>query len=179
MAANASRSGSLNERLELRKRRSQKQSAGPHPRRVWSMSDQPSDNFRTRQHSAGRPRTNREQCARWGKSQIAWRSVHFPPYCQKNWDPINNREGKRFIMNELRRLLASSGRFQRSSRLRFRLFFSYTASVFNIPQSRDCNFTIRCKECGENVPAPVGHDSGYLDCRAVPTLWGEAKLPSI
>jgi hypothetical protein len=27
--------------------------------------------------------------------------------------------------------------------------------VFNIPDSRLCDFTVRCKGCGENIPAPV------------------------
>ena len=28
-------------------------------------------------------------------------------------------------------------------------------SMFNVPQSRRCDFTVRCKGCGENIPAPV------------------------
>ena len=28
--------------------------------------------------------------------------------------------------------------------------------MFNHPQTRHCDFTIRCKKCGENIPAPVG-----------------------
>jgi len=28
--------------------------------------------------------------------------------------------------------------------------------VFGLPQTRQCDFTIRCKKCGENIAAPVG-----------------------
>jgi len=27
--------------------------------------------------------------------------------------------------------------------------------VFNLPEIRSCDFTVRCKKCGENIPAPV------------------------
>ncbi len=42
------------------------------------------------------------------------------------------------------------------------------ALVFNIPASRQCDFTIRCKKCSENVPAPVG---------TVPDSWIVARCP--
>lgn len=37
-----------------------------------------------------------------------------------------------------------------------RLLFADTVLVFNLPTTRLCDFTVRCKGCGENVPAPVG-----------------------
>jgi hypothetical protein len=52
--------------------------------------------------------------------------------------------------------------------LHIRRFFAYTALVFNLPQSRPCDFTIRCKKCGENIPAPVG---------TLPDYWIAARCP--
>jgi len=40
--------------------------------------------------------------------------------------------------------------------------------VFNLPESRQCDFTIRCKKCGENIPAPVG---------TMPDSWIVARCP--
>ena len=40
--------------------------------------------------------------------------------------------------------------------------------VFNLPESRRCDFTIRCKKCGENIPAPVG---------TLPDTWIAAQCP--
>ena len=40
--------------------------------------------------------------------------------------------------------------------------------VFNLPESRQCDFTIRCKKCGENIPAPVG---------TLPDTWIVARCP--
>jgi hypothetical protein len=51
--------------------------------------------------------------------------------------------------------------------------------VFNLPQTRQCDFTIHCEKCGENIPAPVRHHAGLLDCRALPALRREKKLSSI
>jgi len=42
------------------------------------------------------------------------------------------------------------------------------ALVFNLPQTRHCDFTIRCKKCGENIPAPVG---------TMPDSWIAAQCP--
>ena len=42
------------------------------------------------------------------------------------------------------------------------------ALVFNLPESRQCDFTIRCKKCGENIPAPVG---------TMPDTWIVARCP--
>lgn len=28
--------------------------------------------------------------------------------------------------------------------------------MFNVPYTRVCDFTLRCKGCGENIPAPMG-----------------------
>jgi len=40
--------------------------------------------------------------------------------------------------------------------------------VFNLPKDRKCDFTIRCKECNENVPAPVA---------TMPDVWIVAVCP--
>lgn len=37
----------------------------------------------------------------------------------------------------------------------FRLLFSYTPSMFLVPDSPLCNFAVRCKCCRESIPAPV------------------------
>ena len=37
----------------------------------------------------------------------------------------------------------------------FSLFLAYTVWVFNLPILRRCDYTIRCKGCGENVQARV------------------------
>src|ERR1017187_5739389 len=50
----------------------------------------------------------------------------------------------------------------------FRLIFAYTVFVWNLPQPRFCDFAIRCKGCGENIPAPV---------ETMPDSWIEAKCP--
>ena len=36
----------------------------------------------------------------------------------------------------------------------FRFIFAYIAR-WNLPESWICDFTVRCKGCGENIPAPV------------------------
>jgi len=50
----------------------------------------------------------------------------------------------------------------------FRLMFAYTGRVFNLPQSRVCDYTVRCKGCGENIPAPV---------LTMPDSWIVAECP--
>ena len=45
---------------------------------------------------------------------------------------------------------------------------SILALVFNLPQARQCDFTIRCKKCGENIAAPVG---------TLPVYWIAAQCP--
>jgi hypothetical protein len=40
--------------------------------------------------------------------------------------------------------------------------------VFNLPTPQRCDFTIRCKACGENVPAPV---------LTMPDTWIVAECP--
>ena len=50
----------------------------------------------------------------------------------------------------------------------FRLIFAYTDPVFNLPSARICDYAIRCKGCGESVPAPV---------RTMPDTWFVAKCP--
>jgi hypothetical protein len=52
--------------------------------------------------------------------------------------------------------------------LYIRLLFSYTDLGFNLPQTRQCDFTIRCKKCRENIPAPVG---------TMPDYWIAARCP--
>ena|ERR1035438_10089416 len=54
------------------------------------------------------------------------------------------------------------------STLQIRLLFSYTDTRVNLPQTRHCDFTIRCKKCGENISAPVG---------TMPDSWIAAKCP--
>jgi hypothetical protein len=49
-----------------------------------------------------------------------------------------------------------------------RLIFAYTGFVFNLPESRLCDFTICCKGCGENIPAPV---------QTLPDTWIIAECP--
>jgi hypothetical protein len=59
-------------------------------------------------------------------------------------------------------------------------FYSPTLGlVFNLPKTRHCDFTIRCKKCGENIPAPVGTMSDSWIATQCP-LWGERRsyLPS-
>ncbi len=46
--------------------------------------------------------------------------------------------------------------------------FAYTACVWNLPQSRLCDYAIRCKGCGETVPAPV---------ETMPDSWIIAQCP--
>ncbi len=50
----------------------------------------------------------------------------------------------------------------------FRLMFAYTVPVWNLPQPRLCDFAIRCKGCGEIIPAPVG---------TMPDSWIVAECP--
>jgi hypothetical protein len=49
-----------------------------------------------------------------------------------------------------------------------RFLFAYTSFVFNLPESPKCDFAIRCKKCGENIPAPVG---------TMPDSWIVARCP--
>jgi hypothetical protein len=50
----------------------------------------------------------------------------------------------------------------------FRLFFAYTGRMWNLPASGICDYTVRCKGCGENIPAPV---------RTMPDTWIVAECP--
>ncbi len=47
-------------------------------------------------------------------------------------------------------------------------FFAYNVSVWQLPQSRVCDFTVQCKGCGENIPAPV---------MTMPDTWIIAECP--
>lgn len=40
--------------------------------------------------------------------------------------------------------------------------------MFNLPEARLCDFTIHCKKCGENIPAPVA---------TMPDSWIVARCP--
>jgi hypothetical protein len=40
--------------------------------------------------------------------------------------------------------------------------------MFNLPQILHCDFTISCKRCGENIPAPVA---------TMPDSWITAQCP--
>lgn len=48
------------------------------------------------------------------------------------------------------------------------LIFAYTVSVWQLPQSRISDFLVRCKGCGENIPAPV---------MTMPDAWIVAECP--
>ena len=50
----------------------------------------------------------------------------------------------------------------------FRLLFAYNGEVWNLPDSRLCDYTISCKGCGENIPAPV---------QTMPDTWIVADCP--
>jgi hypothetical protein len=49
-----------------------------------------------------------------------------------------------------------------------RLLFAYTSSMFHNAAERMCDFTVQCKECGENIPAPVA---------TMPDTWVIAVCP--
>jgi hypothetical protein len=49
-----------------------------------------------------------------------------------------------------------------------RFIFAYIVLVFNLPETRFCDYTVRCKVCGENVPAPV---------ETMPSSWIISKCP--
>jgi phage FluMu protein Com len=51
--------------------------------------------------------------------------------------------------------------------MRFRLLFAYTGLMFQGPPSQH-NFVIRCKRCGENIPALV---------ETLPASWIAVKCP--
>lgn len=40
--------------------------------------------------------------------------------------------------------------------------------MFNLPSARRCEFVVRCKECGESIPAPV---------ETLPDTWIVAACP--
>jgi hypothetical protein len=46
--------------------------------------------------------------------------------------------------------------------------FAYTDRVFHPPSNRPCDFTLRCKGCGQNIPAPV---------ETMPAAWIVADCP--
>ena len=50
----------------------------------------------------------------------------------------------------------------------FRLLFAYTLLVFLLPSSRVHDFTICCKGCGANIPAPV---------ETMPSSWIVTQCP--
>jgi hypothetical protein len=50
----------------------------------------------------------------------------------------------------------------------FRPLFAYTVLVFGLPETRICDYAVRCKGCSENIPAPV---------ETMPSSWIIAKCP--
>ena len=50
----------------------------------------------------------------------------------------------------------------------FALYSPILISVWNLPETRLCDYTIRCKGCGENIPAPV---------QTMPDTWIIAECP--
>jgi hypothetical protein len=46
--------------------------------------------------------------------------------------------------------------------------FAYTDPVWQLPESHICDYTVRCKGCGENIPAPV---------MTMPDTWIVAECP--
>jgi rRNA maturation protein Nop10 len=50
----------------------------------------------------------------------------------------------------------------------FRLLFAYTRFMFKMPSHQRCDYTLRCKRCGENIPAPV---------ETMPASWIIAECP--
>jgi hypothetical protein len=50
----------------------------------------------------------------------------------------------------------------------FRLLFAYTGDMWNLPAFGVCDYTVRCKGCGENIPAPV---------ETMPDTWIVADCP--
>lgn len=50
----------------------------------------------------------------------------------------------------------------------FRLIFAYAVRMWNLPEVRFCDFTVRCNRCGENIPAPV---------ETSPDTWIVAECP--
>jgi hypothetical protein len=93
-------------------------------------------------------------------------------------------QNRQIVRNFFRRILAtggsgqltisSSGIFGCAKKDRrwpvenIHLIFPYTVWVWNLPQPWLCDFAVRCKECGETVPAPVG---------TMPETWIVAKCP--
>lgn len=58
--------------------------------------------------------------------------------------------------------------FQRFALLRFVFCSPILPFVFNLPETWQCDFTVCCKKCGENIPAPVG---------TMPDSWIVARCP--
>ena len=60
------------------------------------------------------------------------------------------------------------GLILRSAVDKFRLLFAYAGRMWNLPVSSVCDYTVRCKGCGENIPAPV---------QTMPDTWIVADCP--
>ena len=61
-----------------------------------------------------------------------------------------------------------------------RLLFAYTVPVGILLETRICEYTIRCKGCGENIPARVHDDSGHLivaECALCEAPLGHHNFP--
>jgi hypothetical protein len=67
-------------------------------------------------------------------------------------------------------MVSRSGRTCRlyGGRAYLRLFFAYNGGVWNLPDSPLCDYTISCKGCGENIPAPI---------ETMPDTWIVADCP--
>lgn len=50
----------------------------------------------------------------------------------------------------------------------FAFYSPYTGPVWNLPEIRNCDFTVTCKSCGQNIPAPV---------KTMPDTWIVADCP--
>jgi hypothetical protein len=61
-----------------------------------------------------------------------------------------------------------AGRPKNEGCANIRLVFAYTVSVWQLAQTRICDFTVRCKGCSENIPATV---------MTIPDTWIIAECP--
>ena len=75
-------------------------------------------------------------------------------------------------------LRAESRNPQRSSCI-FAFYSPTLKHVFNLPETRVCDFTVHCKKCGENIPAPVGTMPDSWIVAQMPVMWGDQALPSV
>jgi hypothetical protein len=60
-----------------------------------------------------------------------------------------------------------------------RLISAYTGPVFNLLESRLCDYTVRCKGCSENISAPVQTMPDTWNIAECPLCRSEAPVPAI